>query len=118
LIRVEHALKSLLQQATSRKSKCVAVVTHSTYLRMLLAVAQEQPLLLASTMEQKNCCINVVDIQTDGSTRKFIGLDSPLFTSVGGGMFSKVPTIADFGLTIPVCQVVRINEKRHLVGLV
>jgi broad specificity phosphatase PhoE len=95
----------------------VAAVTHSTYLRMLLAVAQEQPLLLASTTEQKNGCINVVDIRTDGSA-KFIGPNSRLFTTAAAGLVGGKGAPSDFGLTIPVCQVVRINEKRHLGGLV
>lgn len=102
-----------MQQAAKSKSQCVAAVAHSTYLRMLLAVAQEQPLLLASTMEQKNCCVNVLDLKADGST-KTIGPRSRLFTG-GPLLVSNAPS--DFRLTVPQCKVVRINEKRHLGSL-
>ena len=85
-------------------------VSHSTYLRMLLAVLLNIPLAQAATLTLINGCINVVDFKKDGRTR-VIASKSRIF----GGPFSQAPS--DFKLAVPRGDVVRVNEDRHLVGL-
>jgi broad specificity phosphatase PhoE len=88
----------------------VVAVAHSTYLRMLLATMLDIPLAQAATLEQKNGCINVLDLRRDGATR-VVGPKS----TVLGGRLSSAPR--NFGLEIPKGTVVRVNEKRHLEGI-
>lgn len=90
----------------------VIAVSHSTYLRMMLALVLDIPLSQAATMEQKNCCINVLDVSLVET--KEVNSKSNLFAGVGG-MNPIVPQ--DFQLTIPRVDVVRMNEKQHLIGL-
>lgn len=111
LDRAERALESMVQLARATPNGCIAAVAHSTYLRILLATVQEIPLVQVSTLEQKNCCVNVLDVTTNGA-RQTIDSRSALF----GGPLSRAP--ADYRLAFPTTQVVRLNESRHLVGLV
>ena len=106
LTRASLALNSLTDIAASNGGSAIAV-THSTYLRMLLSIALDCPLAEAATFEQRNCCINVLDVDM----KKKKQLDKNLF----GGKLSLAPK--DFKLTIPRTKVVRMNEIRHLDGL-
>ncbi len=108
LNRIESALNSLTSIAASNGGS-LAVVTHSTYLRMLLLISMEAPLFEASSLDQNNCCINVLDVSLS-KTQK-IRRRSKIF----GGDLSVAPN--DFELTIPRTTVVRVNEIRHLEGL-
>ena len=113
LLRVKNALGTLINSAQSSESRCVAAVTHSTYLRILLAVIQDIPLAQASTMEQKNACINVIDFSFKDNTAltKKLVPNSNLF----GGALSHAPQ--NFSIEIPVGMVLRTGEKRHLGSL-
>lgn len=109
LTRISLALKSMMEIASSNNGKSVMAVSHSTYLRMLLAMVIDVPLLQAASFEQKNCCINVLDVSWKETME--ISYKSNIF---GGGL-SMAPR--DFHLTIPKVQIIRMNEIRHLDGL-
>jgi broad specificity phosphatase PhoE len=109
LTRVSSAMNSIADIAASN-GRSIAVVSHSTYLRMLLSLVLEVPLLeAAATFDQKNCCINVLDVSL---TEKMHILPK---SKVFGGKLSAAPN--DFTLAIPRTSVVRMNEIRHLEGL-
>ncbi len=109
LTRAASALNSLVDIASNNGGTAVAF-SHSTYLRMLLALVMDVPLVNAATLEQKNCCINVLDVST--LDKRIVGPKSNLF----GALSSVAPQ--DFSLTIPYAVAVRVNEVQHLNGLV
>lgn len=112
--RLEKALNILLEKASSSDSKSIVAVTHSIFLRILLAALSETPLLQAATLEQNNCCVNVVDftrrtnIGTSHTSNRIISSQSLLF----GGILSQAPK--DYIISVPEASILRINEKRHL----
>lgn len=109
--RAANALTELSTLAASSGGSLVAV-SHSTYLRMLLATALEMPLAQAAVqLKQENCCVNVLDVNIAGRTR-VIGHKSDLF----GGKTSLAGR--DFELRIPGTTVVMVGESRHLRGLI
>lgn len=108
LQRVATALFVLRQYASDTTGSVVAV-THSAYLRVLLCLVQGLPFLAAKTIEQKNCCINVIDV----SMKEVVTITNK--SSVFGGLLSQAP--ADFRLQIPKAYVIRQNEISHLEGL-
>jgi broad specificity phosphatase PhoE len=108
LSRAASALQSLTNIAASKKGSAI-VVSHSTYLRMMLALAMDIPLTQAASLEQKNCCVNVLDVSM--TETRDVTSKSNLFT-----VNSIVPQ--DFQLKIPRVNVVRVNEFNHLNGLV
>ena len=110
LRRVASTLNSLVDDyASQSQSRSVAVVSHSTYLRMLLSLVLDTSLLEAASMEQKNCCVNVLDVSL--KEKREVLFNSPVL----GGKLSLAPR--DFRLVIPKATVVRMNEIRHLEGL-
>ncbi|KAI2490482.1 hypothetical protein MHU86_24105 [Fragilaria crotonensis] len=90
----------------------IAAVTHSAYLRMLLALAQGNiPLVtVVTTQPQANANINVLDIDITATVRR--DAQSAIF---GGSVLSQAPK--DFSLVIPRTTMLRVNEIRHLEGL-
>ena len=106
-------MNTLTQAAASDEcpNRCVAAFTHSTYLRILLAVFLGDSLADVANMRTDNGGINVIDVNLSGKT-KTIGPKSKLV----GGLLSQAPR--DFQFQIPVANVVRVNEIRHLEGLV
>lgn len=104
------ALRQLTEEAKNSKGGTVAAVTHSRYLRMILALVSNRSLPDLIASKQDNCCVNVLDIRRDGST-SLIGRKSV----VVGGPVSKAPK--DFSLSVPTTNVVRTNEIRHLEDL-
>lgn len=110
LTRASLALESMLDVASSSTTGgSVMAVSHSTFLRTLLALVMDVPLLQAAMFEQKNCCINVLDISLNDKVEV-----SPT-SNIFGGRLSMAPK--DFNLIIPKVQVVRMNEIDHLDGL-
>jgi broad specificity phosphatase PhoE len=107
LIRAADALKFLAQEAEKSSNGCVAAVSHSTYLRILLGLVLDQSLLEMADRKIVNGGITVLDVKRDGLSRRLEPKPKLL-----GGALSTVPS--DFRLDIPVCDVVRINEMRHL----
>ena len=102
-------LDSLVQAAVANGG-AITAISHSTFLRAILAVIQDMPLAQAASTPQKNGCINVVDMKRDGSFVT-LGPKSNLF----GGPLSQAPS--DFELQVPAGRVMRINEIRHLTDL-
>ncbi len=87
----------------------MAAISHSTYLRILLATILNISLAQSALLEQVNGCINVVDLSKSKNLQ--CGPKSTLF----GGFLSQASS--DFHLIVPKGTVVRINEKRHLEGI-
>ena len=113
IARAVEAVDTLTQAAASDEcpNRCVAAFTHSTYLRILLAVFLGDSLVQDANMRTDNGGINVIDVNLSGKT-KTLGPKSKLV----GGLFSQAPK--DFVFKIPVASVVRVNEIRHLEGLI
>eukprot|EP00979_Chaetoceros_neogracilis_P001843 scaffold338_cov231-Chaetoceros_neogracile.AAC.13 len=107
--RVSLALNSLTEIAASTGGSVIAV-THSAYLRMFLSLALELPLVEAASLDQKNCCINVLDL----SLTETVTIDAK--SKVFGGRLSMAPN--DFILEFPRAKVIVMNEIRHLTELV
>ena len=97
-------------EAAKGSGGSVAAVTHSRYIRMLLAVVLDESLAESIASQQANCCINVLDMKADGSHRE-AGPKSPLV----GGPLSFAPE--DFSLLVPAGNAIRVNECRHLQDL-
>lgn len=111
LVRAADSLTALVDQAAKAKSGSLVAISHSTYLRMLLGLCMDISLLEAATLETKNGCINVIDVDMQKPMTK-IGRNSPVF----GGKNSMAPM--DTRIVIPSVKVVRINETRHLADLI
>ena len=84
-------------------------ISHGVFLRLVLALAMEVPLIESPIFKQNNCCINVLDVSLDETVT--IGPKSNVF----GGILSSAPK--DFEITIPKVDVVRVNEVRHVKDL-
>ena len=115
-IRAAEALKSLANDA-QKSNGCVAAVSHSTYLRMLLALVLDESLLDTATWDINNGSITVIDIKRDFGTRsksKIITMKSNIFSGPAGIVQKRSLEEEGFELEIPICNVVRINEVRHL----
>lgn len=110
--RAVEAVTTLAQAAASNDcpNRCIAVFSHSTYLRVLLAIFMGDSLAQVANLRTDNGGINVLDVNLSGKTTT-IGPKSKLV----GGFLSQAPK--DFRLEIPVTNVVRVNEIRHLQGL-
>ena len=103
------ALSSLVKQAEANGGE-VAAVAHSKFLKILLAVFEDVPLVQAAAIQQSNCCIDVIDIKRD-APMVILGPKCNLF----GGALSNAPD--NFELRVPAGRVVRLNERRHLEDL-
>ena len=86
---------------------CVAAVTHSAYLRVLVGMVLNEPLIRSSVRKIRNGSVTVVDVPKDLRSR-MIGSKPKLL----GGWLSQKPR--DFTLSVPLCKMIRINEARHL----
>lgn len=107
--RCTSALTYLVKEAEKNGGSVIAV-SHSKFLKVLLSIMDDVPLIQGATTQQTNCCIDVLDMKRDGS---FVTL-GPKCNLIGGAM-SNAPQ--DFSLRVPAGRVVRVNEKRHLVDL-
>jgi len=105
LQRAASSLAYLARAAAESKEGVCVAVTHSTYLRMLLALALDVPLLEVATYAVVNGGVSVIDIPTNVETRR-LGKKSRLFS---GPLQQE-----GFELDVPICHVIRINEARHL----
>ena len=112
-MRVVEAVNTLTQAAASSDqcpNRCIVAFTHSTFLRILIAIFKGESLAQVANVKTENGSINVLDVTLTGRTRA-LGPNSKLV----GGLLSQAPN--DFQLDIPEATVVRINEVRHLRGL-
>lgn len=108
LIRAGNALFDL-RDISNSNGNCTMAFTHSTFLRVLLAMAMDVSLLEAGSMAVNNCGISVFDLHCNQTRR--IDYSSNIL----GGKLSLAPK--DFSVVVPTTKVVRINENRHLSGL-
>lgn len=108
LQRAASSLTCLLQKAQEQNVGSIVAISHSAFLRTLLCISMDTPLLKAAILPQANGCINILDLYPTKKP-KLIGSKSNLFI---GGLGPS-----DFELEIPHLEVIRINEKRHLSGL-
>jgi len=102
--RAIDSITTLTSVASKSANRSCVAVTHSTFLRILLALALDIPLLDAASMSVVNGGVSVIDVPLDLKTRR-MGKNSKVFI---GGNFRNI------GLEVPICRVVRINETRHL----
>jgi broad specificity phosphatase PhoE len=107
LLRAAESLKVLAKRATSSPNGCLAAVTHSAFLKILLGMVLDEPLADAASRKVDNGGITVIDVPRNFQTRA-LGSNPRLL----GGILSQAPS--NFDLKIPICNVVKINESRHL----
>jgi broad specificity phosphatase PhoE len=108
-VRAVESLRVLTKEANSANGSVVAVA-HSTFLRILIAMVLNEPLAEAGSRKIANGSVSVLDIRKDFQCQT-IGPKSSLV----GGKLSLAPD--DFSLDIPICDVVRVNESRHLPSI-
>lgn len=106
--RIETALQIMVIEADHSPSRSCAAVSHSSLLRMLLAAIGNTPLMQVTTVEQKNGCVNVIDVSRSAMAR----LLDPMNRRIHG---RRAQHVSDLSENNRVVQ--RVNEKRHLVGL-
>lgn len=124
--RMEKALTTLMAAASVSVTGSAAAISHSAYLKMLLAAITSTSLVKVSTLEQKNCCINVMDVSREGAAQWLLNNDSFVHRDTNGGgslllaagAFSSLSMSSSSWNPLTVPKVQRINEKRHLIGLV
>ena len=94
LTRIRSALNSMIEiAAVETRSSCLAAISHSSYLRLLIGAVDDSTVFSAS-LPQSNCGINVIDFPHPGSKS----------------------TTYDHKL-VPSGKVIRVNEKRHLSSI-
>jgi broad specificity phosphatase PhoE len=97
----------VLAREAQASNGCIAAVTHSAFLRILIGMLLDESLVESASRKIVNGGVTVIDIPKDLKTRP-LGSKPKLL----GGLLSQVPI--DFELEIPICKVVRVNEARHL----
>ena len=101
---------------SSAASPSIMAVSHSTYLRVLLSMAEDAPLLQSALWKVQNGSINIVDVNVEGKTRA-VSMTSGMF---GGGVLGGSPMTMKkerLDLVIPEVHLIRRNEVRHLEGM-
>ena len=97
----------LVKQAEASPNHCIGAVSHSTFIRILVGVLLDEPLVKTASRKIENCSITVLDFPKGFKTQRIGAKDNLI-----GGLLSQAPP--DFGLDVPVCNVIRTNENRHL----
>ena len=89
-------------------------MSHSAFLRTLLCVCLDKSLVEVAAINQKNGCINVIDVNLNEEV--FVPStirNSPFVRKV----YSEGNLEDDDMFAFPKVKIVRINEDRHLFGL-
>mmetsp|Transcript_34664 Transcript_34664/g.84074 ORF Transcript_34664/g.84074 Transcript_34664/m.84074 type:complete len:359 (-) Transcript_34664:270-1346(-) len=107
LYRAVESVEYLVKKAENSPNRCIGAVSHSTFIRILVGVLLDEPLVKAATRKIENCSITVLDFPKGFKTQELGPKDKLL-----GGLLSRAPS--DFMLDVPICTVVRTNENRHL----
>ena len=94
--------------ASSTPKGSMLAVSHSTYLRILLALVSDAPLAESVLWKINNGSINVVDVNIEGKQR---------FITAKSGIFGGLKRSNDLQLAMPECHLIRRNEVRHLDGM-
>jgi broad specificity phosphatase PhoE len=110
LERCVQAVETLAQTvaASPASQGSILAVSHSTYLRILLALVSDAPLAESVLWKINNGSVNVVDVNIEGKQQ---------LVSAKSGIFGGLKGSDDFQLTMPECQLIRRNEVRHLDGM-
>jgi hypothetical protein len=105
--RIGSALHLLIEIAAyETESSCLAAITHSSYLRLLVG-AVDGFAFFSATSPQSNCGINVIDFPR--SIQKF--------PSNYGTKANENPVTGETRSDlkpVPTGKVIRVNERRHL----
>lgn len=119
LARAVQALEVLAKVAStsstssstlSSSSSSILAVSHSTYLRVLLSLANDSPLAASAFWKIDNCSVSIVDVNIEGKRR----LSSGVF---GGTAIDRLRGNDELHLDMPEAHLIRRNEARHLEGL-
>jgi broad specificity phosphatase PhoE len=113
LIRACEALRLLVHEATISEVNCVAAVSHSAFIHILVAMILDEPLVQSYNRKIMNGSVTVIDIPKDLlNNSQVIGMKPKLL----GGPISQKPK--DFTISIPTCKLIRVNEFRHLPPII
>ena len=113
LIRACEALRVLVREATIAEVNCVAAVSHSAFIHLLIAMILDEPLVQSYNRKIMNGSVTVIDIPKDLlNNSEVIGMKPMLL----GGPISQKPK--DFTISIPTCKLIRVNEFRHLPPII
>lgn len=113
LERAASALDELGKLATTSSTPSMLAVSHSVYLRMLLAMVGDASLAETVLWKIRNGAVNVVDVNVEGRKR-LVTASSGLF---GGKLVGKIKGGNGLELEIPEVHLIRRNEVRHLQGM-
>lgn len=94
LQRAVKSLDELAKLAVSSTSSSILAVSHSTYLRILLSMVANKPLAELALWKIENGSVNIVDVNVEGERQMVKGVD------------------------MPQAHLIRLNEVRHLQGLI
>ena len=113
LVRAVQALEELAKIASTtnnNQSSSILAVSHSTYLRVLLSLANDSPLAESALWKIDNGSVNVVDVNIEGKRRLSAGI-------FGGAIMDRLRGNTGLHMDMPYAYLIRRNEVRHLVGL-
>ncbi len=112
--RAVQSLEELSKIASSSNanssSSSILAVSHSTYLRVLLSLANDSPLAESALWKIGNGSVNVVDVNVEGKRRMSSGI-------FGGKVIQKLRGNDGLRFDLPESHLIRKNEVRHLAGL-
>jgi len=119
---IQRVARTLLSLADigGQNGKSIVAVSHSTYLRVLLAVVADMSLAQAPYIQQETGCINVLDVNIKGATRALVRSECNLMGEKRLSLGSRdkfAATKGKFNLLLPETHLIRINEVRHLEGV-
>ena len=104
---LETLAQVVAKSSTPRGS--MLAVSHSTYLRILLALVADAPLAESAVVWKiNNGSVNVVDVNVEGKQR---------VVTTKSGIFGGLTRSNNLQLTMPECHLIRRNEVRHLDGM-
>lgn len=116
LKRAVYTLETLGKVASSSSplQGSIVAVSHSTYIRVLLSLADNVSLTesFSSSWKIDNGSVSIIDINTVGKRR--LVSKSGIFDN---GLKALNSDNNDLELTMPECHLIRRNEVRHLVGM-
>jgi broad specificity phosphatase PhoE len=112
LVRAVQALEKLacIASTSTAQSSSILAVSHSTYLRVLLSLANDSPLAESALWSIENGSVNVVDVNIEGKRRSSTGI-------FGGAVINRLRGNSGLRMDMPEAHLIRRNEVRHLEGL-
>jgi broad specificity phosphatase PhoE len=111
LERAVQALEKLacIASTSTAQSSSILAVSHSTYLRVLLSLANDSPLAESALWSIENGSVNVVDVNIEGKRRLSTGI-------FGGAVINRLRGNSGLRMDMPEAHLIRRNEVRHLEG--